>query len=96
MAGPSSAAIDMWSLGCVAAELLLGLPLFPGGCEYDQLAQITALLGPLPPHLLCQGARSLLYYKGSGTPSNQLFELMSLEEFQQVPTARGRRDFFAV
>lgn len=25
-------AIDMWSLGCVAAELFLGLPLFPGGC----------------------------------------------------------------
>ncbi len=23
-------AIDMWSLGCVAAELFLGLPLFPG------------------------------------------------------------------
>lgn len=25
-----SAAIDMWSFGCVAAELFLGLPLFPG------------------------------------------------------------------
>lgn len=25
-------AIDMWSLGCVAAELYLGLPLFPGAC----------------------------------------------------------------
>ncbi len=25
-------AIDMWSLGCVAAELFLGLPLFPGTC----------------------------------------------------------------
>lgn len=24
------AAIDMWSFGCVAAELFLGLPLFPG------------------------------------------------------------------
>lgn len=23
-------AIDMWSFGCVAAELFLGLPLFPG------------------------------------------------------------------
>jgi dual specificity protein kinase YAK1 len=25
-----SASIDMWSFGCVAAELFLGLPLFPG------------------------------------------------------------------
>jgi serine/threonine protein kinase len=27
-----SASIDMWSFGCVAAELFLGLPLFPGAC----------------------------------------------------------------
>lgn len=27
---PYTAAIDMWSLGCMATELFLGLPLFPG------------------------------------------------------------------
>ena len=27
---PYTVAIDMWSLGCMAAELFLGLPLFPG------------------------------------------------------------------
>lgn len=27
---PYNVAIDMWSMGCVAAELFLGLPLFPG------------------------------------------------------------------
>ena len=27
---PYSEAIDMWSLGCVLAELFLGWPLFPG------------------------------------------------------------------
>ena len=25
-------AIDIWSVGCVMAELLLGQPLFPGAC----------------------------------------------------------------
>ena len=30
-------AIDMWSLGCVAAELFLGLPLFPGAGDFDML-----------------------------------------------------------
>jgi dual specificity protein kinase YAK1 len=34
---PYNAAIDMWSLGCVAAELFLGLPLFPGASEYNLL-----------------------------------------------------------
>jgi dual specificity protein kinase YAK1 len=24
----------MWSLGCIAAELFLGLPLYPGASEY--------------------------------------------------------------
>ena len=31
LGSPYSVAIDMWSFGCVAAELFLGLPLFPGG-----------------------------------------------------------------
>jgi len=31
---PYSTSIDMWSFGCVAAELFLGLPLFPGECPF--------------------------------------------------------------
>ena len=34
---PFDMAVDMWSLGCVAAELFLGWPLFPGASEYDQV-----------------------------------------------------------
>jgi|TARA_B100001142_G_scaffold216649_1_gene214806 serine/threonine protein kinase len=33
-------AIDIWSLGCVMAELLLGTPLFPGESGVDQLVEI--------------------------------------------------------
>ncbi|CAN4111728.1 unnamed protein product [Withania somnifera] len=33
-------AIDMWSAGCVMAELLLGQPLFPGESGVDQLVEI--------------------------------------------------------
>mmetsp|Transcript_37515 Transcript_37515/g.27667 ORF Transcript_37515/g.27667 Transcript_37515/m.27667 type:complete len:95 (+) Transcript_37515:526-810(+) len=32
---PYDSAIDMWSLGCIAAELFLGIPIFPGNSEYD-------------------------------------------------------------
>jgi dual specificity protein kinase YAK1 len=42
---PYSSAIDMWSLGCIAAELFLGLPLFPGSSEYNQIARIVEMLG---------------------------------------------------
>ncbi|CAA0830702.1 Shaggy-related protein kinase theta [Striga hermonthica] len=38
-------AIDMWSTGCVMAELLLGKPLFPGESSVDQLVEIIKVLG---------------------------------------------------
>ncbi|MCO5604814.1 hypothetical protein L7F22_058987 [Adiantum nelumboides] len=38
-------AIDIWSLGCVMAELLLGQPLFPGESSVDQLVEIIKILG---------------------------------------------------
>ncbi|RYQ89788.1 hypothetical protein Ahy_B09g096250 isoform G [Arachis hypogaea] len=38
-------AIDVWSVGCVLAELLLGQPLFPGESGVDQLVEIIKVLG---------------------------------------------------
>ena len=40
-----TAAIDVWSVGCVMAELLLGQPLFPGESGVDQLVEIIKVLG---------------------------------------------------
>ncbi|KAL3615627.1 Shaggy-related protein kinase theta [Castilleja foliolosa] len=40
-----TSAIDMWSAGCVMAELLLGKPLFPGESSVDQLVEIIKVLG---------------------------------------------------
>jgi len=37
--------IDVWSMGCVMAELLLGNPLFPGDSGVDQLIEIIKVLG---------------------------------------------------
>ena len=48
-------AIDMWSLGCVAAELFLGLPILPGVHEHDQLGRIIEMIGDLPDWMLDQG-----------------------------------------
>ncbi|KAG2489178.1 hypothetical protein HYH03_012404 [Edaphochlamys debaryana] len=40
-----SPAIDIWSVGCIFAEVLLGKPLFPGRNVVHQLELITDLLG---------------------------------------------------
>ncbi|URE33882.1 shaggy-related protein kinase [Musa troglodytarum] len=37
--------IDIWSAGCVLAELLLGQPLFPGDSAVNQLVEIIKVLG---------------------------------------------------
>ena len=38
-------AIDMWSFGCMIAELYTGIPLFPGESEEELLALIMELWG---------------------------------------------------
>lgn len=39
--------IDIWSIGCVMAEIIDGEPLFPGENDLDQLYLIQKCLGPL-------------------------------------------------
>ena len=34
--------VDMWSLGCILGELLLGKPLFPGSSTLNQLERIMS------------------------------------------------------
>jgi serine/threonine protein kinase len=38
-------AIDMWSVGCILAELVLGRPLLPGSTETQQIQLMCKLLG---------------------------------------------------
>ena len=47
-----SPAIDIWSIGCIFAEILLGKPLFPGRNVVHQLELITDLLGTPSPEVI--------------------------------------------
>ena len=52
---PYDSAVDMWSLGCVAAELYFGLPILPGVHEHDQLCRIQEMVAPLPDWMVEEG-----------------------------------------
>jgi serine/threonine protein kinase len=59
---PYDMAIDMWSLGCVLAELYTGYPLFPGGKESEQLICIMEVLGVPESHIIARGSRSSNFF----------------------------------
>ena len=42
---PFTTSIDMWSLGCILIELYIGIPIFPGESESEQLMLLMEVIG---------------------------------------------------
>ncbi|KAL1925271.1 uncharacterized protein VTP21DRAFT_154 [Calcarisporiella thermophila] len=61
---PYDMAIDMWSLGCILAELHTGYPLFPGENEQDQLACIMEVIGVPDRAFIDRSIRKHLFFDG--------------------------------
>jgi len=65
---PYTPCIDMWSFGCILAELYTGFPLFPGESEQDQMLCVMEVLGEPPAKLLEISARKKLFFDGANVP----------------------------
>ncbi|KAJ5225429.1 hypothetical protein N7468_006654 [Penicillium chermesinum] len=81
---PYSSAIDMWSLGCIVVELFLGLPLFPGSSEYNQVCRIVEMLGLPPTWMLEMGKQSGEFFeKTQDEYGRKTYRLKSLEQYSR-------------
>ncbi|CAG8143124.1 unnamed protein product [Penicillium nalgiovense] len=81
---PYSSAIDMWSLGCIVVELFLGLPLFPGSSEYNQICRIVEMLGIPPTWMLEMGKQSGEFFeKTQDEFGRKTYRLKSLEQYSR-------------
>ena len=82
---PFNEAIDMWSLGCVIAELFLGWPLYPGSSEYDQVLFCVLLhvITYLLPHVTCGVFKNVLNLKSKLDPCHYF------NENHRVPSGNG-------
>ncbi|KAF9792325.1 hypothetical protein BJ322DRAFT_998545, partial [Thelephora terrestris] len=61
-------AIDMWSLGCIMAELYTGFPIFPGENEQEQLSCIMEILGVPEKEFINRSSRKRLFFDSTGAP----------------------------
>ncbi|URE39269.1 cyclin-dependent kinase, partial [Musa troglodytarum] len=79
--------IDMWSLGCIMAELLAKEPLFSGKTEFDQLDKIFRTLGT-PNENIWPGFAKLpgVKVKFAKQPYNKLREKFPPTSFSGRPT----------
>ncbi|KAM8975877.1 homeodomain-interacting protein kinase 1 isoform 2-T2 [Pelodytes ibericus] len=79
---PFCEAIDMWSLGCVIAELFLGWPLYPGASEYDQIRYISQTQGLPAEYLLSAGTKTSRFFNRDPDLGYPLWRLKTPEEHE--------------
>ncbi|XP_061927396.1 homeodomain-interacting protein kinase 2 isoform X27 [Apis cerana] len=79
---PYCEAIDMWSLGCVVAELFLGWPLYPGSSEYDQIRYISQTQGVPTEHMLNNASKTTKFFYRDMDSTYPFWRLKTPEEHE--------------
>jgi len=78
---PYDQKIDVWSLGCILAELSSGFVLFQNDSLSTLLARLEGILGPMPEWMVRKGRYSHRFYTRSGhlyerNPTTERYELL--------------------
>ena len=96
---PYNGKIDVWSLGCVVAEMYTGEVTFQNDSIVSMLSRIEAICGPFPRHMIAQGRQScrfftkcgLLYEKVPGNEDGQKMPDESDDDEDDDESDIGRR-----
>ncbi|XP_055701503.1 homeodomain-interacting protein kinase 2 isoform X2 [Phlebotomus papatasi] len=87
---PFCEAIDMWSLGCVVAELFLGWPLYPGSSEYDQIRYISQTQGLPTEHMLNSASKTAKFFYRDVDSTYPFWRLKTPEEHEAETNTRSK------
>ena len=87
---PFCEAIDMWSLGCVIAELFLGWPLYPGSSEYDQIRYIIQTQGLPTDHMLNNATKTTRFFVQGTSSCYPFWRLKTPEEHEQETNIKSK------
>ena len=81
---PYDCSLDMWSLGCIAVELFVGLPLFPGTSEHNQITRIVEMQ-VCAGRMVANGALSRCAAFGDSEFESQLLNLSFCNGMKEAP-----------
>lgn len=94
---PFCEAIDMWSLGCVIAELFLGWPLYPGSSEFDQIRYIRQTQGQPPEYMLNNATKTTRFFRRDVEQNYPCWRLKTPEEHEaetRIKSKEARKYIF--
>ncbi|GLD71339.1 homeodomain-interacting protein kinase 3-like protein [Lates japonicus] len=80
---PFTEAIDMWSLGCLAASMYLGALLYPGSNQYDMMRYIIETQGQPPDHLLTYGYNTSCFFQRDCNSTTSRWKLKTPDQFHR-------------
>lgn len=84
---PITTAIDVWSFGCILAELFTGTPLFPGEDEKELLMCMMEVLGPPPVDMVQIASKRDSYFDKQYKPK----EMVNSRGRKRYPNSKDLR-----
>ena len=88
---PYDGRIDVWSLGCVVAEMLTGEVTFQNDSIVSMLSRIESICGAFPRHMIATGRQSRTYFTKTGLVYEREEDVDAVDIFQPKETSLSAR-----